>query len=61
MRRAISVHGIRKTGTGKYVCMNCKEAGPLLYGFRIRVEQNVMRYICRCRGCGRLVTVFVRE
>lgn len=61
MSRVIKIHGLEKYKKDCYQCVDCKEKGPLLYGFQIRIKENEMRYLCRCRGCGRLISIDVKE
>lgn len=60
MSKAIKTHGIEQYKKDCYRCVDCREKGPLLYGFQIKMKADEVRYICRCRGCGRLVSIDVR-
>lgn len=61
MKNWIRIHGIKRIGENKYACINCGCIEPLMYGYRIRLGQNIVRMICRCRNCRRLVSIVVED
>lgn len=60
MSRIIKTHGLVPYKKDYYKCVDCQEKGPLLYGFQVKLKTNEVRYLCRCRGCGRLVSIDIR-